>query len=266
MYLALKNSILSSLMANWYKKLPNWLTFLRLALIPVFVVFLIDPSRTSLNIAAVIFVLAAVTDYADGILARRYAAITDFGKLFDPLADKILVMSALVMLVAVRDDQCISFVPGWMVVLILAREFWVTGLRAYAAKDGTIVAARSGGKVKSFLQMVAILALLLHDYSFNLFGFRVTYQFVGLNILLVSLAFSYISAFDYSLSILAPQRGSLADCLKDLGQSVLGESTQALRVDENIEQQTPPAPLIKDSTEATQGEVNDQKLDGQESK
>jgi hypothetical protein len=114
--------------------------------------------------------------------------------------------------------------------------------------------------------MVAILALLLHDYSFNLFGFRVTYQFVGLNILLVSLAFSYISAFDYSLSILAPQRGSLADCLKDLGQSVLGESTQALRVDENIEQQTPPAPLIKDSTEATQGEVNDQKLDGQESK
>jgi CDP-diacylglycerol--glycerol-3-phosphate 3-phosphatidyltransferase len=253
-------------MANWYKKLPNWLTFLRLALIPVFVVFLIDPSRTSLNIAAVIFVLAAVTDYADGILARRYAAITDFGKLFDPLADKILVMSALVMLVAVRDDQCISFVPGWMVVLILAREFWVTGLRAYAAKDGTIVAARSGGKVKSFLQMVAILALLLHDYSFNLFGFRVTYQFVGLNILLVSLAFSYISAFDYSLSILAPQRGSLADCLKDLGQSVLGESTQALRVDENIEQQTPPAPLIKDSTEATQGEVNDQKLDGQESK
>lgn len=214
-------------MAEWYKNLPNWLTFIRLALIPVFVVFLVEPSRSSLNIAAVIFVLAAITDYADGILARRYAAITDFGKLFDPLADKILVMAALVMLVSVRDDQCVSFVPGWMVVLILAREFWVTGLRAFAAKDGNVVAAKSGGKVKSFLQMVAILALLLHDYSVSLLGFRVTYQFLGLNILLVSLAFSYVSAFDYSLSILAPQKGSLADCIKELGQSVLPERSLA---------------------------------------
>jgi CDP-diacylglycerol--glycerol-3-phosphate 3-phosphatidyltransferase len=212
-------------MAEWYKKLPNWLTFIRLALIPVFVIFLVDPTRASLNIAAVIFVLAAVTDYADGILARRYAAITDFGKLFDPLADKILVMAALVMLVSVRDEQCISFVPGWMVTLVLAREFWVTGLRAYAAKGGNVVAAKSGGKVKSFLQMVAILALLLHDYSFVLFGFRVTYQFVGLNILLVSLAFSYISAFDYSISILAPHKGTLTDCLKELSQSVLGDAS-----------------------------------------
>jgi CDP-diacylglycerol--glycerol-3-phosphate 3-phosphatidyltransferase len=205
-------------MAEWYKKLPNWLTFLRLALIPVFVIFLIDPSRTSLNIAAVIFVLAAITDYADGILARRYAAITDFGKLFDPLADKILVMAALVMLVSVRDDHCSSFVPGWMVVLILAREFWITGLRAYAAKDGHIVAAKSGGKVKSFLQMVGILALLLHDYSFVVFGFTVTYQLVGLNILLVSLAFSYISAVDYSLSILAPQKPQPQEVDKKISQ------------------------------------------------
>jgi CDP-diacylglycerol--glycerol-3-phosphate 3-phosphatidyltransferase len=219
-------------MAEWYKKLPNWLTFIRLALIPVFVIFLVEPSRASLNIAAVIFVLAAITDYADGILARRYAAVTDFGKLFDPLADKILVMAALVMLVSVRDDQCTSFVPGWIVVLILAREFWVTGLRAFAAKDGNVVAAKSGGKVKSFLQMVAILALLLHDYSFSLFGFRVTYQFLGLNVLLVSLAFSYISAFDYSLSILAPQKGTLADCIKELGQSVLPERSPEVKGDD----------------------------------
>jgi CDP-diacylglycerol--glycerol-3-phosphate 3-phosphatidyltransferase len=213
-------------MADWYKKLPNWLTFLRLALIPVFVVFLIDPSRTSLNIAAVIFVLAAVTDYADGIIARRYAAITDFGKLFDPLADKILVMAALVMLVAVRDDKCVSFVPGWMVVLILAREFWVTGLRAYAAKDGNVVAAKSGGKVKSFLQMVAILALLLHDYSFGVLGLKITYQLLGLNILLVSLVFSYVSAFDYSLSILAPHKGNFSNCLKDLSRQVLPDTAE----------------------------------------
>lgn len=211
-------------MAEWYKKLPNWLTFLRLALIPVFVVFLIEPTRASLTVAAVIFVFAAITDYADGILARRYAAITDFGKLFDPLADKILVMAALVMLVSVRDERCISFVPGWMVVLILAREFWVTGLRAFAAKDGNVVAAKSGGKVKSFLQMASILAILLHDYTFQVFGVTVTYQFLGLNLLLVSLAFSYISAFDYSISILAPGRGSFADCMKHIGGVVLGDS------------------------------------------
>lgn len=210
-------------MADWYKKIPNWLTFIRLALIPVFVVFLIEPSRNSLNVAAVIFVLAAITDYADGIMARRYAAITDFGKLFDPLADKILVMAALVMLVAVRDEQCRSLVPGWMVVLILAREFWVTGLRAFAAKDGTVVSAKSGGKVKSFLQMVSILALLLNDYSISLFGHRVTYQFLGLNLLLVSLAFSYISAVDYSISILAPHKGTLGEVVRPLVEALLGE-------------------------------------------
>jgi len=154
-------------MANWYKQLPNWLTFFRLVLIPVFVFVLIEPSRSSLNLAAVIFVFAALTDYADGMLARRYKAITDFGKLFDPLADKILVMAALVMLVSLQDDNGASFVPAWMVVLILAREFWVTGLRAFAAKDGTVVPAKSGGKVKSALQMISILLILLFDYSFT---------------------------------------------------------------------------------------------------
>lgn len=210
-------------MVDWYKRLPNWLTFLRLILIPVFVLVLINPTRAALNIAAVIFVLAAITDYADGWFARRYAAVTDFGKLLDPLADKILVMAALVMLVTVRDEQCVSFVPGWMVVLILAREFWVTGLRAFAAKGGAVVAAKTGGKVKSFLQMVGILALLLHDYSFHLLGMRMTWQFVGLNILVISLAFSYVSAVDYSLMILAPSKGTLAEVTKRLGTNMMGE-------------------------------------------
>lgn len=224
MYYSSKNSIVSPRMAEWYKRLPNWLTFLRLVLIPIFVIVLLDPSRSKLNLAAVIFVCAAITDYADGILARRYAAVTDFGKLFDPLADKILVMAALVMLVALRDDRCVSFVPGWMVVLILARELWITGLRAFAAKDGTIVAAKAGGKVKSFLQMVSILALLLHDYSFPLFGLRVTFQFLGLNLLLVSIVFSYLSALDYSLAILAPAQGSLGELTRRLGSVLIGSA------------------------------------------
>lgn len=211
-------------MANWYKQLPNWLTFLRLVLIPVFVALLIDPTRTGLNWAAIIFVFAAITDYADGWFARRYKAVTDFGKLFDPLADKILVMAALVMLVGLRDESCQSFVPAWMVVLVLARELWITGLRAFAARDGSVVAAKAGGKVKSFLQMVSILLLLLNDYSFHLLGARWTCQFAGLNLLVISLAFSYVSAVDYSLAILAPHKGSLADLTKRIGSNILGES------------------------------------------
>ncbi len=225
MYCTSKSSILLWPMANWYKQLPNWLTFFRLVLIPVFVVVLIEPSRSSLNLAAVIFVFAALTDYADGMLARRYKAITDFGKLFDPLADKILVMAALVMLVSLQDDNGASFVPAWMVVLILAREFWVTGLRAFAAKDGTVVPAKSGGKVKSALQMISILLILLFDYSFTLWGYQVTAHFIGLNIMIVSLAFSYLSAVDYSLAILGPHHGTLAEITKRIGASVLGDGT-----------------------------------------
>jgi CDP-diacylglycerol--glycerol-3-phosphate 3-phosphatidyltransferase len=214
-------------MAEWYKRIPNWLTFLRLILIPVFVAVLLDPSRSTLNVAAIIFVFAAITDYMDGILARRYAAVSDFGKLLDPLADKILVMAALVMLISLRDDRCVSFVPGWMVVLILAREFWVTGLRALASKDGTVVSAKSGGKVKSALQMVSILALLLYDYSFTFLGMRITFQFLGLNLLLLSIVFSYLSAIDYSVMVLAPQGKGLADITRQLGNAFLGESSSS---------------------------------------
>jgi CDP-diacylglycerol--glycerol-3-phosphate 3-phosphatidyltransferase len=207
-------------MADWYKRLPNWLTFLRLALIPVFVLALIDPTPRAFTFAAVVFVCAAVTDYADGFLARRYAATSDFGKLFDPLADKILVMAALVMLVGIRDDTCTPLVPGWLVVLVMARELWITGLRAFAAKDGTVVAAKAGGKVKSFLQMVSILALLLHNQSFNLNGFRVPWHVVGLNLLILSVIFSYLSAVDYSLAILAPEQGSLGDLTRRFSSSL----------------------------------------------
>ena len=201
-------------MASWYKRIPNWLTILRLALIPVFVLMLNDESRSGLNAAAVIFIFAAITDYADGIIARRYSAVSDFGKLLDPLADKILVMAALVMLVSLHDERGLSFVPAWMVVVILAREFWITGLRALAASGGTVVAAKSGGKVKSFLQMVGIVALLLNDYAVTVNGVRLPFQYIGLNILLVSIVFSYVSAIDYSLAILAPGQKSLSELAK----------------------------------------------------
>jgi CDP-diacylglycerol--glycerol-3-phosphate 3-phosphatidyltransferase len=213
-------------MAEWYKKIPNWLTGLRLLLIPVFVVALNDQHQASLNFAAVIFVLAAITDYADGIIARKYSAISDFGKLLDPLADKILVMAALVMLTALHDERGLSFVPAWMVTVVLAREFWITGIRAIAAKEGTVMAAKSGGKVKSFLQMVAIVLLLLHDNWVQVFGIRVTAQYLGLNVLLLSIFFSYVSAIDYSLAVFAPQRNGLAGLAKSVTDSVLASGEE----------------------------------------
>jgi CDP-diacylglycerol--glycerol-3-phosphate 3-phosphatidyltransferase len=208
-------------MAKWHKRIPNWLTGLRVLLIPLFVVALSDYSRSSLNIALVIFILAAITDYGDGIIARRYSAISDFGKLLDPLADKILVMAALVMLVSLQDERGLPFVPAWMVVLVLAREFWVTGLRAFAAKDGTVMAAQSGGKVKSFLQMVSIVALLLYDYSVSVLWFKVTFQYIGLNLLLVSIVFSYWSAVDYTMAVFFPSKGGVRDVAKAVGTAVL---------------------------------------------
>jgi CDP-diacylglycerol--glycerol-3-phosphate 3-phosphatidyltransferase len=190
-------------MNNLYHRLPNWLTYLRLGLIPIFVILMIDPTRSMVYIATLIFIIAALTDYTDGYVARRYGAVSDEGKLLDPMADKILVLSALVMLVAQRSDFTADpWVPGWMVVLVLAREIWVTGLRAIAASRGVVVAAGRGGKFKSGFQMVAIVFLLLHDITFPFFGQRLTCQAVGVNFLLVSVVLSYWSAVDYSFAVL----------------------------------------------------------------
>jgi CDP-diacylglycerol--glycerol-3-phosphate 3-phosphatidyltransferase len=159
------------------RKVPNWLTAIRLALIPLFVVLMVNPSRETLWIATAVFLVAAVTDYADGYIARRYRAVTELGKLLDPLADKILVMAALVMLTAQRTfESGDPWVPGWMVVVILAREIWVTGLRGIAAAHGHVVAASPAGKVKSVLQMVAIVLLLAYDLPLFLFGWVVEWR------------------------------------------------------------------------------------------
>jgi len=189
------------------KHLPNLLTYLRLMLIPVFVVLMLDPSRAMVIAAVVVFIVAALTDSLDGMIARRYGLTSEIGKLLDPVADKLLVMSALVMLVAQRSDlDARAWVPGWMVVLVLGREIWVTGLRAVAAAQGKIVAANAAGKVKSFLQMVAIVLLLLHDAPFPFLRKSVSCQVVGLYLLLISIVVSYWGAIEYSYLILGSQR------------------------------------------------------------
>lgn len=186
---------------------PNALTYLRLLLIPVFVVLLTNPSQTMIHLAVAVFIFAAITDYVDGYLARKLGAVTDLGKLLDPLADKILVMAALVMLVGQRADAYGEpWVPGWMVVLVLAREFWVTGIRAVAASKGIVMAAGNAGKWKSALQMIAIVMLLLHDLSYPMFGYKITCQFIGVNLLMISLFLSYSGAIDYTLEVLSGEK------------------------------------------------------------
>lgn len=192
-------------MKSYINQLPNLLTLLRLALTPVFVILMINPTQAMLYGALGVFIFAALTDWVDGLLARKLNIVTDFGKLLDPLADKILVTAALVMLVAQRSDLMgTPWVPGWMVVIILAREIWVTGVRGMAANKGVVIAAGQSGKLKSFLQMAGITLVLLHGHTFSLFGKTITCQFIGLNLLVMSIVFSYVAAVEYTVRVMKP--------------------------------------------------------------
>ena len=142
--------------------LPNKLTILRIIMIPVFIIVLMTGHYYT---SAVIFIIASSTDALDGYIARKYNLITNFGKIMDPLADKLLVVSALVCLVELGD------VASWMVIVILAREFAVTGLRTVAAASGIVIAAGLTGKIKTVLQMIAVPALLLKNWPFEMIGF-----------------------------------------------------------------------------------------------
>lgn len=135
--------------------LANKLTVIRMILVPVFLICAIVGS-TAGNIAAlVIFVVAAITDKLDGYIARSKNQVTNFGKFMDPLADKLLVTSALIILVER------GIIPSWIVVIIIAREFIVSGLRTLAASQGVVIAASNWGKLKTVVQMVGIVMALL---------------------------------------------------------------------------------------------------------
>lgn len=137
--------------------LPNQLTVSRLVLTLVFVALLSGISGTWVKTAALaVFSLAAITDFLDGYLARRLGLITNFGKLMDPLADKVLMTAGFVLL------SGLDLIPAWVVVLILAREFLVTGLRLVASAEGVVLAADSSGKYKTTLQIVTVIYFLLY--------------------------------------------------------------------------------------------------------
>jgi CDP-diacylglycerol---glycerol-3-phosphate 3-phosphatidyltransferase len=137
--------------------LPNTLTLLRILLVPVVVVALLDETPNGDAIAAGVFALAALTDGLDGYIARSRGAITTFGKLIDPLADKLLVTAALVSLVS------LGRLEAWIAMVIIAREFAVTGLRGVAAEQGVVIQASWLGKLKTTLQIAAIILLIAMD-------------------------------------------------------------------------------------------------------
>jgi CDP-diacylglycerol---glycerol-3-phosphate 3-phosphatidyltransferase len=137
---------------------PNLLSLSRILSVPIFIVLMLDPSPVRTLAAGIVFSLASATDWLDGYLARKWGQVTKMGKLLDPIADKILIMSALVILVELPPH----IVHSWMAILIIGREFAVTGLRAIASSDGIIIPAETVGKYKVGAQITAVLSLLLH--------------------------------------------------------------------------------------------------------
>lgn len=174
--------------------LPNAITFARIALIPVFLWFTYFESRVDSFIAAVVYALTSATDFLDGWVARRLKLVTVIGKFLDPLADKLIVMAALVMLVH------LGRVGAWVVIVIMAREFIVTGLRTIAMSEGLVIPAGQEGKYKTALQLAGISFLLLH-YTYPIdawaFSFDLDANRVGTWLLYVSLVFSVLSAVFY---------------------------------------------------------------------
>ena len=176
--------------------LPNILTLFRIVAVPVIVVLLLSDSRTTGMLAASIFGLAAVTDFIDGWLARKWGVVTVLGKFLDPLADKLIVMAALIMLIP------LGRVPAWAVLLILAREMVVTGLRSIASSEGIVIDASDLGKYKTIYQMVAIPGLMLHYDYYWFFGvewdiLRVNMHHFGMFFFYMALFLTLWSGFDY---------------------------------------------------------------------
>jgi CDP-diacylglycerol--glycerol-3-phosphate 3-phosphatidyltransferase len=189
-----------STLAKEFWNLPNMLTLGRIAVIPLFVWFTYDADPLYSLLAALIFTIAAVTDVVDGFLARRWNMITVVGKLMDPLADKLIVMAALVMMTR------LGRVHAWVVIVLLGRELIVSSLRQIAASEGMVIAAGQEGKWKTSLQLVGMIALCVHYvHPVDFFGHvvEVDFNFVGKVLVYLSTAFSVWSAAIYFRGFLA---------------------------------------------------------------
>jgi CDP-diacylglycerol--glycerol-3-phosphate 3-phosphatidyltransferase len=166
--------------------LPNKLTMFRVILIPFFVFFLLAPYFEGYGnyIAVAIFIVASLTDLLDGKIARKYNLVTNFGKFMDPLADKLLVCSAMICLIE------LGRLPAWIVIIIIAREFIISGFRLIASDNGVVIAASYWGKFKTTFQMLMVIVLILNiDHPF----FRV----LGVILIWVATILTVVSLIDY---------------------------------------------------------------------
>lgn len=182
--------------------LPNKLTMLRIALAFIFIIFVFLPGLLSKVLALMIFLIATATDALDGYLAKKNNQVTDFGRLMDPIADKILILSAFLAFVQMQ------LVPAWMVVIIMFREAAVTGLRALALAKGKVLAADAGGKHKTACQVFAVFAILLlivfreapsKSLSFWSEGAENIYRNAIFGLMLVTVTLTMISGVSYLL-------------------------------------------------------------------
>lgn len=170
--------------------LANKLTLFRVALVPFFVVFMLyDFTAYNRLIALGLFLIATITDKLDGTIARKYNMITSFGKFMDPIADKLLVCSALVCLTALGE------IPAWVVIVIIAREFTISGIRIIAAEKGVAIAASGWGKSKTVAQMAMIIVILLKS-DFLPVPAQILY-IAGQALIYISLLLTIVSAADY---------------------------------------------------------------------
>jgi len=184
--------------------LPNLLTFVRIGLVPVLVLTLLWPTMGGRLLAAAFFLLACLTDFFDGWLARRHGLTTALGQLLDPLADKLIVAAALIMLAAMPPEPR---VPAWMAVVIVLRELAVTGLRGIASHGGVLVPARELGKYKVVVQMFALEALLIHyRYALPGLGLEIDFHAAGMVLLWMALVLAVWSGVDYYVRILRELR------------------------------------------------------------
>lgn len=170
----------------WQKKLPLWFTLFRMVAVPFIAVFMLLQTPFWNWISALLFILASLSDWLDGYYARKYHAESDLGKLLDPIADKFLVSTVLILLIPLGHIEAI------LVVLLLNRDILINGLRSFAASQGKIISAGSLGKWKTALQMVAIPAILIHQDIGPFSG-----QWIGYWGLWLSFVLSFLSAVEY---------------------------------------------------------------------
>ncbi|MGN1072021.1 MAG: CDP-diacylglycerol--glycerol-3-phosphate 3-phosphatidyltransferase [Bradymonadia bacterium] len=174
--------------------IPNLITMLRIVMIPVVAFFLSLQTPMACVMAVLAFSIAAISDFFDGYLARRLKLVSVTGKFLDPLADKLMVMAATVQLASM------GWLDAWIPIVILARELAVQGLRQIAVAEGFVIAAGTGGKIKTALQLVGLVGVLIHyTYPIHIFGIETSmdFHFVGLVLLLMSVFFSLLSGFQY---------------------------------------------------------------------